>query len=492
MQAEQEQDREIEAPRLWTRTRIGLVLGPSYGVACEAWGALDPRPGRRLERALPTSDLHTWEEAVASLLVEVRERAGGGRVSIDLSLLRPLALTRTLRLPPVGASALRALVLRASERWFPFAAGEAVEATPFRGVISDEETEPTTQISAADAARLESLLVRARHAGVEVASVCAAAPAAVEGARRLRPELSAGRQRLVLLYRHATEVLLLEGGDLRGIRSLPFVAGEDAGADALRRAEQFRELTAAGDEGEAPTTVVGESETELRAILAEGGEGDDLGRVEGVASAEALAAFGTALPGTRRHDLRPDAHRRPLRQAALRRTAILLTAAALVAIFGASAHLNRVEASAERLAELRATMRPGVQAVLRTRSEIDSLRVRLAALEEVEQARPRWVPFFAQLAESLPREAYVQALRAEEDEVAIDGYARSASTLVLGMERQQAWSDVRFTAPLQREQTAQGERERFSLRFGAPEHLPTRQDTAAIPLPSGPRRGRTP
>lgn len=460
--------------------RTGIALGPPRATACEAPGALRPRPGRRHEHALPAPGAEGWGAALAAWLGELR---AAGTAEVHVALLRPLAATKALRLPPVRGAALRPLAERGAERWFPLAGGARVDAVPLRGAADGE---PNALVSACDAALVETVAEAAREAGVALGSVTPAVFAAAAGAARVDPGLARGRQLLVLLFAHATEAVLLEAGAPARVRSLPFADLD--GTAASRRAAQVRELVRAMGEGEDGTppavSLAGEVDAALEEAL--GATPDELGpaRVPFAGSAEALAAFGAALPAARRHDLRPEAHRAPSRRAARRRTAVLLAGAAALAAVAAAAHLRALEEAGDRAARMRATLRPGVESVLRTRAEIDSVRARLAALDRAEAARQRWVPFFARLGEVLPRDAYVQSLRAEGGtEVSIEGYARSASSLVLALGRAADLRGVRFTSSVQREQTPAGERERFSLRFGAPAFLPAPPDTAGAILP---------
>lgn len=461
-------------PRAGDR-RTGLALGP-HATVCRATGGLRPRPRAGETHPLPPPGSEEWTAALADLLGDVVS-AGRRGAAVHVALLRPLAATKALRLPPVRGAALRALVARGAERWFPFAAGDAVHVVPLAAGTEDEAS-PTALVSAGDAAMVDALLAAAHGAGVEVAAVVPAAHAVAAAALRLAPGLARGRHLLVVPFHHATEALLLHGGELRAVRSLPFAAPGDGAGDAARRAAQLRELTR-GAEGEinAPSVVLaGATDPALDDELDR--LGVDVAVVGDDVSAEALAAFGATLPAARRHDLRPLAHRLPSRRAALRRTGALLAGAAALAVVAAAGHLSKLEEAGDRAAARRATLRPAVQEVLRTRAEIDSLRLRLAALERSEAARQRWLPFFDRFAAALPREAYVQSLRAEGGEVAIEGYARSASTLVLALEREPGLHDVRFTSSVQREQTAAGERERFSLRFAVPDLLPAPADSA--------------
>ncbi|HEX8432378.1 MAG TPA: PilN domain-containing protein [Longimicrobium sp.] len=434
--------------------RIGIVVGPADAAAYRV-----TRAGTTLvaARSLPAAESEGWNEALADFMDEITHAVGRGPA--DATLLRPLAAVRTLRLPPLRRAALRSLAARGSDRWFPFAARGAVEATPPRG-----PGEPTV-VSAARGSLVESLVRVASDRGVEIESVSAGAHAAATAVLHHSPRLARGRHRVALCFGHATEVITLDDGRLTGARSLPFVGSH---AD---RAAQLREI--AGADPEVALHLPHAVPEEVWMAL-----GRDPEPSTGPATAEALAAEGATLRAARPHDLRPDELRVPARRAALRRTAILLAAASLLGATSAVTHLRRVDAAADRVAAARATLRPVVATVLRRRAEIDSLQARLAAIGEAESARSRWVPFFAHLAGSLPRDAYIQSLRADGGEIAVEGFARSASVTVLQMERDPAWTEVRFTAPLQREQTPTGERERFSLRFGAPRFHPASPDSA--------------
>jgi hypothetical protein len=459
--------------------RIGIALEPSRATVSVLAGLLRPRPALPLEFALPDPEAEEWRDAIAAMLAEVRRRSGAGKVPLTVALLRPMASTKALRLPPLRADELQVLARRAAERWFPFPTGEAVSACRLRGAAQSGPQEVNVVVSAADSGVVDALLEVARGAGIEISCVSAGARAAA-AALRGRPELAAGEHLVVLLFGSSTEALHLHAGELRGVRSIPFTAASDPHECAMRRAAQI--WRALGGEGDTRPAVwlAGEVDAELANALDATGEGPApfWRPLVGVGAPEALAAVGAGLPAVRRHDLRPADYRRPAHRAALRRTAALLACAAATTLFSAAAHLRNVEAETLRVQEMRSMLRPGTQTALRTRAEIDTLRARIAALQAVDEARPRWVPFFARFSGSLPQDAYIQSLRADNGEIAIEGYARDAASLVLKFEGQQRWRDVRFTAPLQREQTPLGERERFSLRLGAPEFLPPARQTS--------------
>jgi Tfp pilus assembly protein PilN len=452
----------------WAGTRVGVAIGPGGLLACEAARG---RPWRGLSVALPAPEADGWGDALAAAFHEIADVAGP-RAEVHVTLLRPLALAKALRLPPLRPAGLRLMVERGADRWFPLAPGPvAAYVAPLPSHTADAD-EPSALVSVASAALVETIVAAAAEAGLTVASISPSHAAAAAAALALAPELRKGGHLLVLFHDHSTDGLVLEDGRVHLARSLPLAwNNEDYGTGDARSAH-LASLARSANAGAASIFLAGATaDEEARAAAVAGWE--DARRVPGFETAEEMAAFGATLASARSHDLRPDAHRLPARRAALRRTAVLLGLSAAACAFGAWMRLQRLEDEVARIERQRATLRPAVTAVLRTRAEIDSVQQRLAALDSLEAARPRWVPFFATLSDALPRQASLQSLRTDGAEVAVEGTASSASGVVIALGRADGLRGVRFASSVQREETAAGERERFSLRFGAPALLPS-------------------
>ncbi|HEX8360809.1 MAG TPA: PilN domain-containing protein [Longimicrobium sp.] len=449
--------------------RVGVALGPTLVTACEARGLIRAVPGRRSAAALPSAGTPQWQDALETFFAELR---AAGATEIHVTLLRPLSSTKSLRLPPLPGSATRRIAELGVSRWFTHRGSVAVDVAPLSRRTPAGEG-PNTLVSICDTGVSGAIAAAARGAGLAVASVSPSAFAVAGAAVRVLPSSAVGEQLLLVFFSHATEGVMLRDGRPVWVRSVPFRATGDANADLAARSSHLNEFCAPAT-GAAPplVTLIGE--------LGAGGE-HALGiapeavlplRSLGLPDAEATAAFGAALSAARTHDLRPQGDLARLRRAALRRSAFLCAAAGVLSAVSAATHLGNLERAGESAAEQRRLLRPAVASVLRTRSEIDSLHARLAAMVDVESRRPRWVPLLARLTEAMPRDSYIQSLRSEGATVYIDGFTRSASSLVLALGRTPEFQNVGFTAPVQRELTARGERERFSVRFESPILLP--------------------
>lgn len=458
-------DRELPPPMTRVAHRVGLALSESGAFVALASGFPRSQVTASAEWRLPQPASEEWTKEFTDLLEELRRLAPGAPVCI--ALMRPLAAVKTLRLPPVRAGALRVIATQAADRYFPFSALDAVSAIALAPGI-DPGDHPNTLVSAADSSVMERVLGTANETRTEVPVVCTATSGVVV-ALRSRARLTQGTEQVVVLFRTATESLTLRGGELRSVRSVPFVATGDLDVDTVRRGAQIRQLVGDRTHLTAPIRILGEVGGELAALL---GDGLAWLPLESSETPEALAAFGATLAETRRWDLRPASHGRRARSAALRRTAVLVAVAVAAVHVGSAVHLRQVEADAHRVRTMREVLRPGVRAAERIRAASDTLDLRMEALRNVGSSRPRWVPLLARLSAAMPRDAYVRSIRSENEHLTIEGYARSASSLALRLSSDTAWDSVRFIAPLQREQTSGGEREGFTLRLSAPRYLP--------------------
>jgi len=115
----------------------------------------------------------------------------------------------------------------------------------------------------------------------------------------------------------------------------------------------------------------------------------------------------------------------------------------------------------------RARLADAVAQVQSARSRLDALGTRFATLRALESSAPAWPLVVASLAESLPRDAWLTAFRAEGDSVTLEGEARRASRVFEAVSRTPGLTGVRVAAPVRREFTPAGEPvERFVIRAG--------------------------
>ncbi len=129
-----------------------------------------------------------------------------------------------------------------------------------------------------------------------------------------------------------------------------------------------------------------------------------------------------------------------------------------------------VQGSRERAAtqEL-ARLKPGLEAALSIRADLDGATDALALLARVAGTRSHRARFLASLARALPDSAFLVSVRLEPGgRGSIAGYASNASQVLARLERAGLLRRPLLDGPVTREVVAGRERERFAIRFEAP------------------------
>lgn len=181
-----------------------------------------------------------------------------------------------------------------------------------------------------------------------------------------------------------------------------------------------------------------------------------------VAAAGAARARALELYSDDRHEARRRAAGRLARALAVGAAACLLLTAGLD-YWGLGRELAAVRAR-------RAAIAPQVAAAMRARDSLDAVAGVVETLGALESTSPRWSAFFADLADYLPRDAHLVALRTVGDSVAAVGIAREAAAVFEGLERMPHLTAVRSDGPIRQEVAPSGTvREHFGLsaRWGA-------------------------
>jgi hypothetical protein len=114
--------------------------------------------------------------------------------------------------------------------------------------------------------------------------------------------------------------------------------------------------------------------------------------------------------------------------------------------------------------ERRAALAPQVSAAMRTRDSLGTVAGVVATLGTLEATSPRWSTFLTDLADYLPRDAHLVAVRAVGDSVAAVGIAREAAGVFEGLARMPHLAGVRADGPIRQEVAPSGVvREHFGL-----------------------------
>jgi len=114
--------------------------------------------------------------------------------------------------------------------------------------------------------------------------------------------------------------------------------------------------------------------------------------------------------------------------------------------------------------ERRAAVAPQVAAAMRARDSLGVLTGRLTRLASLEATAPHWSAFLTDLADFLPREAHVVALRGRGDSVSVEGIAGRAGEVFQALQQMPHVAAVRAEAPIRQDVAPDGTvRELFAL-----------------------------
>jgi hypothetical protein len=114
--------------------------------------------------------------------------------------------------------------------------------------------------------------------------------------------------------------------------------------------------------------------------------------------------------------------------------------------------------------EARRAHAPQVAEAMAVRSALEDWTRRLAALETAERGGIVWASVLATLAEHLPADAHLRALRGTGDSLLLEGVAGRATSSFEALQRAPEIQEVRATAPIRQEPADSGPaREHFVL-----------------------------
>ena len=391
--------------RLRRRKRVGVVISPDRLIAV--------LPDGRVVETLDIRDLRQF-------FADLRSQAGPDRRVVTVALVPPLAELRILSLPPMQEEERRRVLTRDARRHFVGMAEPVV--------IGTRRVGPRVLAVAAQESLVSEIDQAASAAGWSLTSIVPAAAAWAAGASRSWPERATGH--VVARLGSATEVLRL-----------------DSGAPVERR--RFR-ATEAGRAQAA--TLVEESAAAGRVTTLEGPELEPLT----FAARHAWSAAGPELVSASRRLERHRMARRVVIAASVATAACLLLVGALD-YWGLSRRLAGIRGQ-------RAALQPQVTAAMAGRDSLAEVANGLAGLRQLEATAPRWSMFVADLADYLPRDAHLFALRAAGDSVVLEGVAGHAVGVFQGIQVMPSVAGVRAIAPIRQESAANGTvHEQFAL-----------------------------
>ncbi|HEU4628956.1 MAG TPA: PilN domain-containing protein [Gemmatimonadaceae bacterium] len=465
---------------------LGVALGPEelVGVnlrAASTTGAA-AAPWRHPLTPLPAEG-SDWPALTAALrALAAWAGVDGGELSV--ALLPPLAQLATVELPPLRANELRRLVARNAPRYFLGAREPQVVAVelPTRAARGA----PAAVTVAAAPARLVDAIHRAAGAaGFTVRTTVPAEAAWRAAALAFWPSLERGVGDVLVHQERRTDLLQLDGGRLVGLRRLR--AGD---ADAAHVRDAVAARAAPGPGG--PRIALGAfGDPAGRAALARAlaalelqpapppprwrEAGDDAALV-----AATFAARGAGL------ELVPDALRLARRGRASYLTRLLVAAALLLVVAAGALELWGVRRELAAVEAQRAALRARVGRAAARRVAAERSVAQLAELAALERGATHWPAVLAMLAERLPDDAWLTALRGTGDSVVIEGLAGSAATVFDAVAAAPGVAGVRTAAPVRPDLEEASGTERFTLavRLAPPLAAPP------PPAPAKPRRPR--
>jgi len=157
--------------------------------------------------------------------------------------------------------------------------------------------------------------------------------------------------------------------------------------------------------------------------------------------------------------------RNMLRQRKARRVASALGGASLVcSVLAAAVNYWGIDRELAAVRKHRAQLVPQVAAAMQLRDSLSVLTTNLTTFGNLEGTAPRWSALLADLADYLPRDAHVVALRGNGDSVVVEGVGSHAIGVFQAFQRMPRLTAVRATAPIRQDIASNGMvREQFAL-----------------------------
>jgi len=364
-----------------------------------------------------------------------------------------------VELPPLRADELRRLLARNAPRWFLGAREPQVTAAE----TSAPRGAARSVVAAAAAARLvDAVHAAAADAGWTVRTIVPAEAAWRAAAVALWPTLARGAGDVLVHQAERTSLLQLAAGRLVGLRHL-----RPGAADAADVLAALADRAAAGPAGRS-VSLAALGEPRARAALASalGARGVTPAlpatswRELADSPSRLAAAFASRGAGL---ELLPEALRLARRGRASRATTLLAGAALLLLATAAALELWGVRRELAAVQARRADLRAQVADAAAERGDTERRLRQAADLAQAERGATRWTALLAVLAERLPEDAYVVAVRGRADSVVVEGLAGSAADALEAVERAPGIAGVRTAAPVRTDLEVDDGLERFTF-----------------------------
>lgn len=436
----------------WTNRakRVGIALSRERLVASMPGGAGAPHVFSRALQGPLEAD-REWAD-LRDALAELRDRLVASAPVAHVCLLPPLVQVRRLELPLLREHELRRVLSRDAGRYFVgVREPQVVGAVHLNGRT---HSPAPVLAAAAPGGLVELILAAAAETGWQIVSMVPAHAAWHAAARVLWPELVRNGGRLVLMSEGGADLLQVHRDRVLVVRRLytngsgpqrigdalaemPGGEGPDgtgvsaSGAIAIAGPEPLRQLLTASFAAQGISPLPPQKETPL------------------VDSPDLLAAtFATRATGP---ELLPERVHTQRGQRAARRTAMLATLCAALLTMAVGFHLWGLKRELNAVAEQREALRSKVAQVVEIRDAITSVGARLAAFSDAEAGAPQWSGAIADLADYLPRDAYVTAFRTRADTLLIEGVAMQAAGVFHALRQAPRFTNVQPAGPIQQQ-----------------------------------------
>ena len=418
------------------RRRLGIALDGKH--LAITWREGDGRAWRSI-----TAPCDGSPDSIAHALAELIAKAPAVR-DVSVTLARPIAHLRALRLPRMARATLEGVLAR---DWSRHVVGH--RNSPH--TVSARATDPGTWIASfAPTDVLEVLADTAAAQGWEAVEISASDDVLASAARELVPQETRSGDCFVVLCDVAgpKDVVLLRGGvPWRGRRLLPGATEADIAA-FVHAADGAAGATVAllghPTRTSSPAKALGTQGMRARAV--------DLGLVPEASDAEMLAAAATLARATL-----------PLRSPGVQRTQAhrmrsvtrgLAVAAAAALLFGVGLDRWRVQRALAAVQQARADLAAPVRDAMSVRSGVESAAEVAAALAERETNASRVNGVLAAVAVALPSGTTLTAMHVAGDSVTVEGESARSALVYDALRAVPVFEQVKLAAPLRQERQA--------------------------------------
>jgi len=336
-----------------------------------------------------------WAD-LAAKLGELRTLVGSRR-TLFVALMGTFGQLRLVELPGINEEEAARVVRRDPSRFFPMRSEPLVvevEATTWR------RRSPFI-VAAAPPAEWEAIGAAAESSGWSLGGI---APAPL--AWLARPSSPARSRELLIHLDSHVELLRARGHVLTSYRRLPPTAAPTPDVDVSDGVE----------------TIASESDA---------------------ATVAARYVVRVVAPL-----LLPDNVRTAVRRSTRRAAYARFGVAAALLLLAAAVQLVGLRREQTRIAAERSRLRQAVVTSMAVRESIAVARQRLAVLRDAEARSPRWSELVAELAGTLPSDAFLLALRGDRDSLHVEGLASRAAPVLDALRAVSGVREVRADAPI--------------------------------------------